>query len=520
MKKVEMETMIEKWMADFQLEQPSQFFRDHPTNDAELVCSILTPKDFLIKTLNFFGLPNKYMDGEGHFADWAKKRLEEKKRGPKTKKKEKKQSKRMQQLIAQQKLKKGEKKDDSDVKPTHFDVTVFLRCYQRFIMCDGEVRSAARKLLLRDLNQTAKVFVDEHHDQSYKKCVDVHELALLLNKAGFDNLDNTMVENLGSILMCFGEVEYDMCYGERIPPDTDDDKREKKKLEKKLQEIEEARKEAEAAGEKFNEDDPMYKLPVIEPKKPIMMLLHLISITDMKFCCQKMFEFDKVLYDMVIQKFELKEEQQFMAMLTKKFKKKFYDEEPVYEMPAEPSKMYSGNAEIQVIVEKIDDLTTVPDAPDSLKNAFATTLFCMEAAFDSRSQDFLKYAFDAYPDRDYLIVTQPHTVVESQLLSKFTEPAKKTTNTFQHILYILHRDSLYNQDMYVQRISQEDLEAATELVQELDEANKFGEALYECAINPASTNFGFVAKVMDQIIGAFVLSKDVNLEYYTAHFHV
>jgi len=25
---------------------------------------------------------------------------------------------------------------------------------------------------------------------------------------------------------------------------------------------------------------------------------------------------------------------------------------------------------------------------------------------------------------------------------------------------------------------------------------------------------------MDQIIGAFVLSKDVNLEYYTAHFHV
>jgi len=132
----------------------------------------------------------------------------------------------------------------------------------------------------------------------------------------------------------------------------------------------------------------------------------------------------------------------------------------------------------------------------------------------------LKYAFDAYPDRDYLIVTQPHTVVESQLLSKFTEPAKKTTNTFQHILYILHRDSLYNQDMYVQRISQEDLEAATELVQELDEANKFGEALYECAINPASTNFGFVAKVMDQIIGAFVLSKDVNLEYYTAHFHV
>ena len=54
----------------------------------------------------------------------------------------------------------------------------------------------------------------------------------------------------------------------------------------------------------------------------------------------------------------------------------------------------------------------------------------MEATFDSRSTDFLKYAFEAFPNRDYLIVTQPHTVIESSLLSKFTQPSKKTSNTF------------------------------------------------------------------------------------------
>ena len=118
------------------------------------------------------------------------------------------------------------------------------------------------------------------------------------------------------------------------------------------------------------------------------------------------------------------------SMLTKKFKKKFYDEEPVYEMPKEPTKVYSDSPEIQAIVERIDDLTSVPEAPDSLQNAFAITLFCMEAAFDSRSQDFLKYAFEAYPERDYLIITQPHTVVESMLLQNFTQPVKKTSNTF------------------------------------------------------------------------------------------
>lgn len=62
----------------------------------------------------------------------------------------------------------------------------------------------------------------------------------------------------------------------------------------------------------------------------------------------------------------------------------------------------------------------IPEPPESAKNAFAITLFCMEAAFDSRSKDFLKYAFEAFPDRDYLIVTQPHTVAESSLLNKFT----------------------------------------------------------------------------------------------------
>lgn len=46
------------------------------------------------------------------------------------------------------------------------------------------------------------------------------------------------------------------------------------------------------------------------------------------------------------------------------------------------------------------------------------------------------------------------------------------------------------------------------------------DALYDCAVNAASRNYGFVAKVLDQIIGCFVISKDVNLEYYVSHFHV
>jgi hypothetical protein len=69
--------------------------------------------------------------------------------------------------------------------------------------------------------------------------------------------------------------------------------------EKLKKDAEEMRKVAEAEGAEIDESE-LPKIPVIEAKKPVLMLLHLISITDMKFCAQRMFEFDKVLDQMGI----------------------------------------------------------------------------------------------------------------------------------------------------------------------------------------------------------------------------
>lgn len=70
--------LLDQWLADFALVQPSQFFKDHPTNDSELTCSIQAEKEFLLTTLQFFGLPKNYMDGNGHFPDWGKEKKEDK----------------------------------------------------------------------------------------------------------------------------------------------------------------------------------------------------------------------------------------------------------------------------------------------------------------------------------------------------------------------------------------------------------------------------------------------------------
>ena len=56
-------------------------------------------------------------------------------------------------------------------------------------------------------------------------------------------------------------------------------------------------KEAEEAGEKL---DPasLPEIPKLPTRDPEMTRLFLISITDLKFSLQKMFEFDKALFEM------------------------------------------------------------------------------------------------------------------------------------------------------------------------------------------------------------------------------
>jgi len=144
----------------------------------------------------------------------------------------------------------------------------------------------------------------------------------------------------------------------------------------------------------------------------------------------------------------------------------------------------------------------------------------MEARFDSRSKDLLQYAFDLFPNRDYLIVTQPHTVAENSLFNKFTLAQKKSENTFSHVLYIFHRDYLMEQDLSVSRCLLTDLDFVKDVIDDLENKDEMFDKIYESCCNPQSAHISLVARVADQIIGCFMISKDINLEYYKSHFHI
>ena len=78
----------------------------------------------------------------------------------------------------------------------------------------------------------------------------------------------------------------------------------------------------------------------------------------------------------------------------------------------------------------------------SLQNVTEKNPRKFSQVYESRGRSFLELAFETFPTRDYCLLTLPHTVPHSLLLDVFTLVPPRASNTFSHVLYIVHRDSL------------------------------------------------------------------------------
>ena len=94
------------------------------------------------------------------------------------------------------------------------------------------------------------------------------------------------------------------------------------------------------------------------------------------------------------------------------------------------------------------------------------------------------------------------------------------------MLYLIHRDYLLEQDIQITRTIASDLEAIKELIEstpssEPGHSSKDIMEQIEDATHAADTKWlAYSARVEDSVVATFVISKDVNLEYYKSHFHI
>ena len=78
---------MSRWLTDFEIHNPSEYFLEQEIMDTELESNIMQPIEFLMNTLEFFGLPKDYVNGKGHFPMWDKNQEDAKAQRGKKKKK-------------------------------------------------------------------------------------------------------------------------------------------------------------------------------------------------------------------------------------------------------------------------------------------------------------------------------------------------------------------------------------------------------------------------------------------------
>lgn len=66
---------FDNWLNDFEIANPDgEFFLDPENDDDTLTCNIMSKLEFLLHTLEIFGLPKGYIDGKGHHLNWESER--------------------------------------------------------------------------------------------------------------------------------------------------------------------------------------------------------------------------------------------------------------------------------------------------------------------------------------------------------------------------------------------------------------------------------------------------------------
>jgi hypothetical protein len=86
--------------------------------------------------------------------------------------------------------------------------------------------------------------------------------------------------------------------------------------------------------------------------------------------------------------------------------------------------------------------TWLSNMPQHAKDVFCVNMCCLDQAYQTQALDFLLPAFSLYPDKDYCIITQPHTAPNTPLLNALTIVPPQAQNTFSHVLYLIHRAAL------------------------------------------------------------------------------
>lgn len=109
---------------------------------------------------------------------------------------------------------------------------------------------------------------------------------------------------------------------------------------------------------------------------------------------------------------------------------------------------------------------------------------------------------------------------ENSLVKNFIQVPRHKNSTFEHCLYIYHKDSLFYKEISVRRTITADIPRAQPLLSEALNRGQIESDIRDSALNPSSKYLSFTVSCGGEVIGIYTVSKRVNLDYYVSHFFV
>lgn len=471
------EKMLDEWLAGFKLAQPSEIFAEEGVKDPEVNCWIISERNFFLETLTYFGLPKDYLTSrEGHWHDWAYNKVQERKQQLLRK------QPRAKKAPAKRRGARQEEKKEEEVKvPDYFDLVPLQKAFQKFIVAGPDMRTTLRNLIMNNLQKFVFIFSDEHGELKKGRNVDVVDLGEYMKENGIQ-VPPSYWEHIANILHCFGNLKFDKKVTEVMPHEekakrdelkelktgtgrrgsiSKDEKKGGKELKKEASEVikeikkpeeapkeppkdavEEAKADSKLAG--TTSPDPKQKEvdPVLEQLQKMVnpnKIVELYSAYEEVIEALEMIRrFDQMMFKLGVIKEEALKDPTLKNEATDLKEKEIKDREDELQ---KRERNLPENSWRQWC-DELTDLTGFPTIPPDVHNAIAINLFCIDENYESRSIDFLEYAFNLFPDRDYIILTQPHIVNEGILLQSFMQIPKKKNAIFDDVMYIFHKDAL------------------------------------------------------------------------------
>ena len=509
--------VVNSLLSGFNIREPQldKFKSKFPIEDGT---SLLTDEiNFFLDTLELFGLKRGYMDGAGHFEDWEKK--EAQKREEKEKQKEKIIAKSMKSGGFKT-SKKREKPVEKTKKPDYFDFSPLSSSIQSFKKTTMFKRSKIRQIINSHRKEVAELFVDKNDEPTHEKCYNVNDILKALSKQSEEV--KSILENVSELqeavlpfLKTFGNLDYDQAVEQRVIED--------ERLEQLL-------KEEKKKAKKDKKDKKDKAKPLYEPK-PVDVTVYNVSLSGLFEAVNLSFKFDKLMMESnncsAEERTEIEKEIEIYKTLMQngdihKGKQTEFTilQDKIYDENLAESKM--AYDKFSALLENYTNEQDLPPISKEVMNVFCVKLFFIEHAFESRSIDFLLKAFDMFPDCDYLVITQPHSFYESSLIENFTRATKRMNSLFPDMLFLMHRETLLVQLIQIDFTDKHNLMKSAFLFDKYIDNEEAFEKYEFCrkALEKESNYQVLHAKIENNIIGIFVISKEANVDYYDSHFNV